>query len=865
MRLLYSTAFLLVACTVGSAAELTPFAPPWDDASSGPTDISGTLDAPAGKLGFVHVENGHLYAGDRRLRLFGANVTAAADFPDHETAEKVAARMAKFGLCAVRFHFLDATWGTPRLIDYESGDRRNWNSDSLDRLDYFIARLKEHGIYVDLNLLVGRRFGASDGVDAKINQLDWKVAHAVGFFHAPLLEAEKQYARRLLTHVNRYTKLAYAEDPAVALVEIDNENGLIHTWLGGGFDELPGVFAQDLQKQWNDWLAKKYAGTASLATAWGVRDEPLGAEMLANAAFARDLQGWVVEQHDGAAVDASAEGGMAVLRVRKTGTAGWHVQLNQPKLAVKRGAVYTVGFRAAADRERKAAVGLIQAHDPWKSLGFETRVALTTEPRRFTFTFLAAKDDNNARLNFGDLNQEGAEFRFGELSLKPGGRIGLHAGESLEKRNIAVPKAADSRTLPASGRTDWIRFLWETERNHWTAMRRFLKEEIGVKAPLVGTIVATSTPNLMADFDVIDTHAYWQHPQFPGKPWDADNWFVKNISMVDYPDEATVTRLAFQRVAGKPHMVSEYNHPAPNWHAGEGPLMIAAFGALQDWDAIFLYTYSHEDKNTKAGCIPGYFDIGQHPAIMANVPAASLLFRRGDLRPAKDVLNVPLPPAKEIELIAQQGHAWGVLPLEQFGVDLKCAMLHRVALDLSGKAALPAVPALEKQLLRSDTGELIWRLPATDRGVLELHGAKTKAVIGHIDEQRIDLGDGVAVTVGKTRTGWCTIALTLLDGESFTKNPRRALLVAAGIAENTGMGWKDAAHSTVGREWGRPPTVVETIAAAVQVPRGAHAPVLYPLDDRGQRRQGVSGSAAGDSIQFTIGPPHAAVWYEIDY
>ena len=190
----------------------------------------------------------------------------------------------------------------------------------------------------------------------------------------------------------------------------------------------------------------------------------------------------------------------------------------------------------------------------------------------------------------------------------------------------------------------------------------------------------------MADLDVVDTHAYWQHPQFPGKPWDMNNWFVKNISMVDYPDRATVTRLAFQRVAGKPHMVSEYNHPAPNTHAGEGPLFIAAFAALQDWDAIFLYTYSHEEKNTKAGCIPAFFDIGPHPTIMANVPVASLLFRRGDLRPAKQVLHVPLPPEKEIELIAQKGHAWGVLPVEQLGVDLKNAIVHRIALDVSGKS-----------------------------------------------------------------------------------------------------------------------------------------------------------------------------------
>jgi hypothetical protein len=858
-------AFLFL-CTSGRTADLVPFAPPWDDATAGPSDISNTLDKPAGKAGFVQVKDGHLYSGEQRLRLFGTNCTAAADFPDHTTAEKVAARMAKFGLNAVRFHFLDATWGTPRLINYESSDWRNWNADALDRLDYFVARLKEHGIYSDLNLLVGRRFGVGDGVDPAINQLDWKAAHAVGFFHAPHLEAQRQYARQLLTHRNPYTKLTYAEDPAVALVEINNENGLVHTWLEGKLDSLPDVFARDLQEQWNQWLARRHAGTAALAVAWGARNEPLGAEMLANAGLSQGLKGWNVEQHEGAAVDASVENGAAVLRVRRPGSAGWHVQFNQSKLAVKRGGVYTVSFRASADRPRKVYLSLMQAHEPWSNLGLGVSLSLTQEPRQYTFTFIAAQEDENARLNFGDMNQQGAEFRVGALSLRPGGRVGLAEGESLEARSVRVPKFADSRALPAGGRRDWTRFLWETERKHWTSMRRFLREELGVRVPVVGTIVATSTPNLMADMDAVDSHAYWQHPHFPGQPWDMNNWIVKNVSMVDYPDEATVTRLAFQRVAGKPHLVSEYGHPAPNAHAGEGPLFIAAFGALQDWDAIFLYTYSHEDRETKAGCIPGFFSIGPHPTIMANVTIASLLFRRGDLHPGRQLLALPLTPEKEIELVSQKGHAWSVLPVASLGLDLKTAAMHRVALDVSGRSPAPtaAPPAKGQQV--SDTGELCWRLPGKDQGVLELRGARTKAAIGHVDHKRIDLGHGVEVTVGRTRTNWCSVALTLLEGESFNDHPRRALLVAAGITENTDMGWRDEARNTVGRNWGKPPSLVEPIAAAIQVPRGARAPVLYPLDDRGQRGKGIPATLAGSDVaQFQIGPAHKTVWYEIDY
>jgi hypothetical protein len=714
--------------------------------------------------------------------------------------------------------------------------------------------------------LVGRRFGVGDGVDAKVNQLDWKAAHAIGFFHALHMEAQKRYARQLLTHWNPYTKLTYAEDSAVALVEINNENGLIHTWMSGDFDALPAVFALDLCKQWNHWLAERYPGTAALSRAWGARNESLGAEMLANPGLERNLEGWTVEHHEGAAVDASVEDGTAILRVRKPGSAGWHVQFNQSKVAVKRDAVYTVSFRASADRPRKVSLSLMQAHEPWKSLGLSTHLALTSEPQPFTFTFIAADDDQRARLNFGDMNQEGAEFRISALSFKAGGRVGLGEGESLADRSIRVPRFAESQALPTSGRQDWIRFLWETERKHWTGMRRFLREEVDVKVPIVGTIVATSTPNLMSDMDVVDSHAYWQHPQFPGKPWDMDNWFVKNISMVDYPGGATVTQLAFQRVAGKPHIVSEYNHPAPNTHAGEGPLFIAAFGALQDWDAIFLYTYSHEDKETKAGCIPGFFSIGPHPTIMTNVPVASLLFRRGDIRPAKQLLKVPLPPEKEIQLIAQKGRAWGVLPVEDLGLDLKNAAVHRIALDVSGKASMPTVAPLTRRRQVSDTGEVCWRLIGKDQGVLELRGSKTKAVIGHVDHQRIDLGHGVQVIIGRTRSNWCTVSLTLLEGDSFAHNSRRALVVATGITENTDMGWQDETRSTVGRHWGKPPSLVEPIAATIQIPRGAATPVVYPLDDRGNRGEAIAVTATGDSLaQFRIGPPHAMVWYEIDY
>jgi hypothetical protein len=160
----------LLVCAHVCATDLVPFAPPWDDTAAGPTDLRDTIAKPAGKNGFVVARDGHLYAGAERLRLFGVNFTSSANMPDHATADKIAPRMAKFGFNAIRCHFLDSTWGDVRLVDYESGDSARLNTNSLDRLDYFLARLREQGIYLDLNLLVGRKFGLNDGVSTNMRR-----------------------------------------------------------------------------------------------------------------------------------------------------------------------------------------------------------------------------------------------------------------------------------------------------------------------------------------------------------------------------------------------------------------------------------------------------------------------------------------------------------------------------------------------------------------------------------------------------------------------------------------------------------------------------------------------------------------------
>jgi Carbohydrate binding domain len=858
------------------ASPMFPFVLPWDDASPGVTDLSGWPPTPAGKLGPVRAgDDGHLYAGDRRIRFLGVNLCFGGCFPSRDDADKVAARMAKFGINVVRFHHMDML-AFPGGIRARKGDATGeLDPEALERLDYFISRLQKHGIYANLNLLVSRPFNKADGLPAEIERVDWKERHVVGFFHEPARKPQQDYARTLLAHRNPYTKLTYAEDPGVAFVEINNENGLVHSWLGGQVDRLPDVFLRDLQRQWNAWLRRRHGTTARLRQAWGVKEEAPGKELLANADFACRTEGWVLERHETAEADVTADEAVpAALRaaapplsarvtVTRASAEGWHVQFNQRGMKVQAERPYTLTFWAKADKPLTMLVELGQGHDPWNNLGLSREVKLTGEWQSFRFTFLPAESEDNARVNFSNLARQAATVWLAGLSFRPGGAVGLAEGERLEDGSLRCVEHARLGEYTAEGQRDWLRFLWETEDDYWQAMQRYLKEELRVRGVVVGTIVGCSTPNLMARLGAVDTHAYWQHPHFPGRPWDPDDWVVANKSMVNEAG-GTLPGLALRRVLGKPHCVSEYNHAAPNTYGSEGFLLLAAYGALQDWDAVYAFSYSH-NADWDARRIPSFFDIGQHPTKMATLPAAAALFVRGDVRPAREQVVAALSKDKEIDLL-RTARAWDLVHAGQLGVPKEAALLHRVALAAEGgKAAKERgeeVPRPAEPRYASDTGELLWDLSTKGRGVVTVNTAKSKAVIGYGGGQRFDLG-GVVIEPGATsQDGWGVVTLTAMEGDF--KGPGRLLVTATGSAENTGMKWKSAAKDSVGRNWGKAPSLVEGVPARITLPVPAAGVGAWALDERGQRRAALAVEASGGRAVIAFGPEQQTLWYEIE-
>jgi hypothetical protein len=269
---------LLLSCSQKRATEALAPMFPFVISYDGPgnvTNMSHLLDAPAGKDGFVRIENGHFVTDAGRIRLNGTNLTGSANFPSHEQADLLAARLARFGINCVRLHYMDANYSNfmqgeeHGIFTNDSTTQRNLDPAQIDRLDYMIAQFKMKGIYVDINLHVARKMDERDGFPG-IDQRP-SLDKGVDNFEPRMVALQKEYAKKLLTHVNPYTKLAYTDDPCVALVEINNENALFNQYFGGSIDKLPEPYSLELQKQWNSWIHKNYQSAGQLSKAWGLQ------------------------------------------------------------------------------------------------------------------------------------------------------------------------------------------------------------------------------------------------------------------------------------------------------------------------------------------------------------------------------------------------------------------------------------------------------------------------------------------------------------------------------------------------------------------------------------------------------------------
>ena len=880
-RTVWLSAILVMLAHRAAAVEerWTPFHLPWEAPPDAIADARFLLDAPAGKHGPITVRDGHLaFKNGKRVKFWAMNLSGEGCVPPPEVAPRAADRLAKFGFNLVRFHGLDSQWGKV-LFPRNAPDTQHFNEEQLDKLDRMIAELEKRGIYINLNLHVGRHFTPGDGLPQ---------TESLGYgkycvlFDPRMIELQKDYARKLLTHRNPYTGRAYADDPAVVIIELTNENSLFGGWIGGQlrgkqskrptnttWADIPPYYGEELTRFYNQWLAKRYPTREALVAAWREGSRPPGAQLLKNANFSNGTDGWELSKQKSATAkleathDAPGGKPSAKITVTTVGEQPWHVMLTQRPLKLQKDMKYRVAFRARADAPRRLGAEVCHS-SPYRGCG-NAHFEVGMEWRDCQFTFVAPEDDADVRLSFHFGEAIGTAW-ISDVIFHEAPVYGLRDDEDPARGNVRRLEPEEFASHTVARFRDEGRFYYEMESRYNREMYRFLRDEMKVRALIEGTNHNYGVPCLRAEslLDLLDCHAYWQHPRFPRQPWSRTDWDIGNTPMLDAPAANCISQLSRSSVAGKPFTVSEYNHPFPNEYGCEMPLLLAAYASLQDWDAVYGYTFNHRWDEALLGGdqVTGYFDIANEVSKMAQMPTALLMFQKGFVRPAKKLVTVNYDENRTYDSLKE-----GRWDRTRFHLDGELSpllpLVHRFRVERFDAPTTTRVSDLgftpPEGRIASDTGELLWEAGEKRTGRLTINTPRAQAAVGWIGGQTLKTADAEF----RVTTPFCAVSLVALDGQPLAKS-KKILLVAAARCANTGMKW-NVERTSINDNWGGPPLLIEAVEGEIVLRRAANAAALQavPLDGCGRvlADRSLKPVKREGSVVIPLRATDATAWY----
>jgi hypothetical protein len=432
---------------------------------------------------------------------------------------------------------------------------------------------------------------------------------------------------------------------------------------------------------------------------------------------------------------------------------------------------------------------------------------------------------------------------------------------------------------------DLILFLTRVEQDFLARAMSFLRDELGVKALVTNMNGWTNhvvSQRVRAGMDYVDDHFYVDHPRFLEQSWRLPSR-CDNASPVA-GGASGGRHLAFTRLLDKPFTVSEYNYSGPGRYRGVGGILTGALGAIQGWDAIWRFAYSHSRDNLFQPGRMDYFNMASDPLSQAAERAIICLFLRQDMRPAPHSLGIVMTDADldaspaQIPRLAPDWHwaAWitrvgtwvtddalGTLPCDvvlplgwaasdgQFtgskvarvgdpyatGRDELIELLRRRNILTDGNPTDPG-----RNIYQSETGEITIEAPQ-DRMTLDTpRTAGGFAPAG----QSIHTAHGVRITVQDTDA---TVWVSALDDQPITTSGR-LLVTHLTDLQNTGIRYAERARQTL-LDWGQLPHLVRAGKAEVRIRLPDPAAYrVWALSTSGQRVASVASDVQDDELVF---------------
>lgn len=234
--------------------------------------LASWLEAPAGKHGRILRKDDQLIYAGKPIKLWGLNLSYAACAPDKDLADRRANFYAALGINSVRLHkYADG----PGWAGIQSPDSAALlDPAGVERLDYFIAALKKRGIYTKLSPVFIMKPGPGDReaipfLDELGELRGGRINPRHGSFYlsTELQDLLIKQLTTLLVHKNPHTGLTYAEDPAIAYVELYNEDSALFGGVTAVMAQSPTLRART-GARFAAWLKNKYKDEAAFTAAW---------------------------------------------------------------------------------------------------------------------------------------------------------------------------------------------------------------------------------------------------------------------------------------------------------------------------------------------------------------------------------------------------------------------------------------------------------------------------------------------------------------------------------------------------------------------------------------------------------------------
>ncbi len=162
--------------------------------------------------------------------------------------------LAKMGVNMVRLHTL--------ICDTKEGAKiTDVNNKEIDGIIRFVGIAKKHGIYCTISpYWAHAKAPVSWNIEGYAGQELWGIL----FFNPELQAGYKAWVKELYTRKNPESGIALKDEPAVAIIQVKNEDSLLFWTFQGIKDPQKRILA----KQFGDWLKQKHGSIDNALAAW---------------------------------------------------------------------------------------------------------------------------------------------------------------------------------------------------------------------------------------------------------------------------------------------------------------------------------------------------------------------------------------------------------------------------------------------------------------------------------------------------------------------------------------------------------------------------------------------------------------------